>query len=342
MRHIDLFSGIGGFALAAHWAGFKTEVFCEQDAFCKQVIGKHWPAVPIVSDIREFDGRKYAGASLLTGGFPCQPYSLAGKRLGDEDDRALWPEMLRVITEARPTFVVAENVPGIVSMALDSVLSDLEGEGYEVGTLVLPACAVNAPHRRDRVWIVAYDEKRANWEYHAKPSKRSIQQPRIGAGAEDVSNTSQLTEREPANKADALTVSGKARNESGDSRQPASYSCIQRLEKRKKAEAQRACVKTTQRGSSTPYPNGQPPIRPTKSWCECGGGQPESGLGRMDDGLPGRMDGHFVREPAIPRVVSDIKDRVNRLKSLGNAIVPQVAYEILSIVAPLARNLPPL
>lgn len=155
LQHIDLFSGIGGFALAAHWAGYTTTVFCEKDEFCRKVLRKHWPNVPIVGDIFDFDGRDYVGADLLTGGIPCQPYSCAGKQLGDADDRALWPQMFRIITEARPRFIVVENVAGFINMALDSVLSDLEAQGYETGTVVLPACAVDAPHRRDRVWIVA-------------------------------------------------------------------------------------------------------------------------------------------------------------------------------------------
>lgn len=153
--HIDLFSGIGGFALAAHWSGFKTEAFCERDEFCQKVLSRHWPTVPIISDIRDFNGTQYAGADLLTGGFPCQPFSCVGKRQGNEDDRSLWPEMLRVISEARPTWIVGENVAGIINMALDGVLADLEGQGYATQAFVLPACAVNAPHKRDRVWIVA-------------------------------------------------------------------------------------------------------------------------------------------------------------------------------------------
>tara|TARA_R100000700_G_C3128235_1_gene114459 strand:- start:61 stop:873 length:813 start_codon:yes stop_codon:yes gene_type:complete len=156
--HIDLFSGIGGFALAANAAGFRTSVFCEQDDYCAKVLRRHWPNVPIIPDVKEFDGTRWKGADLLTGGFPCQPYSHAGKRRGEEDDRALWSEMFRIIKEARPRWVLGENVAGIINMAIDEVLSDLESEGYTTGTVVLPACALNAPHRRDRVWIMAHGE----------------------------------------------------------------------------------------------------------------------------------------------------------------------------------------
>jgi len=154
-KHIDLFSGIGGFSLAARWAGFETVQFVEIDPFCRKVLNKNFPGVPIHDDIKTY---KHSGASrpfLLTGGFPCQPFSCAGKRRGAEDDRALWPEMLRVISEARPTWVIGENVGGFISMGLDDCISDLEAEGYTVQPFVIPACAVNAPHRRDRVWIVA-------------------------------------------------------------------------------------------------------------------------------------------------------------------------------------------
>jgi site-specific DNA-cytosine methylase len=175
--HLDLFSGIGGFALAARWAGLETVQFVEIDPFCQKVLRKNFEGVPIHDNIKTFTyARCFRQAIsqeqatgieqcnqrpfLLTGGFPCQPYSCAGKRRGKEDDRALWPEMLRVISEARPTWIIAENVAGFIGMGLDDCISDLENEGYEVQPFVIPACAVNAPHRRDRVWIVAHSISR--------------------------------------------------------------------------------------------------------------------------------------------------------------------------------------
>lgn len=155
LTHVDLFSGIGGFALAARWTGLETVVFCEMDKFCQKVLNKHWPEVPIIEDIKTFNGSRFSNVFLLTGGFPCQPFSCAGKRRGKEDDRYLWPEMLRVISEVKPRWVIGENVAGFINMGLDDCISDLEGEGYEVQAFIIPACAVNAPHRRDRVWIVA-------------------------------------------------------------------------------------------------------------------------------------------------------------------------------------------
>lgn len=157
LTHLDLFSGIGGFALAARMTGnIETVAFCEREDYAQRVLKKHWPDVPICDDIHTLKGNDYGPIDLVTGGFPCQPYSLAGKRGGNDDDRALWPQMLRVIREARPTWIIGENVPGIISLALDGVLADLEREGYDCETFAIPACAVDAKHRRNRVWIVAH------------------------------------------------------------------------------------------------------------------------------------------------------------------------------------------
>lgn len=161
MTHGSLFSGIGGFDLAAQWMGWENVFHVERDPFCQQVLRHHFPKSKSHEDIKEFDGTAYAGrVDIISGGFPCQPFSAAGKRAGTSDDRYLWPEMFRIIREARPTYVVAENVRGLLSwnegLVLDTVCSDLESEGYEVCPVLLPAASVNAPHRRDRIWIVAH------------------------------------------------------------------------------------------------------------------------------------------------------------------------------------------
>ena len=171
MTHLDLFSGIGGFALAAKWRGFDTIAFCEKDEFCQKVLKKHWPNVPIFGDIKEFDGEQFNGkVDLLTGGYPCQPFSTAGKRKGQHDPRHLWPDMFRVIRQARPAWVVCENVEGHVTNGLDSVCDDLESEGYEVRPLIIPACAVESPHIRNRVWIVA-NLYRRGWDTQPQSHK---------------------------------------------------------------------------------------------------------------------------------------------------------------------------
>ena len=196
MRHIDLFSGIGGFALAVDtvWPG-SEHIFCDNDPFCQQVLKKHWPNSKIYGDIKELSAKRLTydpisnkyrtkqgslqktqgipginrqalgagwvgGADcILTGGFPCQPFSQAGRRQGTADNRYLWPQMFRVIREFKPTWVIAENVRGLVTwnegMVLEQVCADLESEGYEVQPIIIPAVAVNAPHRRDRIWFIA-------------------------------------------------------------------------------------------------------------------------------------------------------------------------------------------
>lgn len=167
MRHLDLFSGIGGFALAAEtvWEGeYENVGFCDNEPFSQAVLKKHWPESKIYGDIKQFI--EPPPADLITGGFPCQPFSLAGKRRGKEDDRHLWPEMFRVIRQSAPKWIVAENVSGLLTwnggMVLDEVFADLESEGYEVWPLVLPAASVGAPHRRERVWVVAHSNKGAD------------------------------------------------------------------------------------------------------------------------------------------------------------------------------------
>jgi DNA (cytosine-5)-methyltransferase 1 len=160
MRHGSLFSGIGGFDLASEWMGWENVFHCEWNEFGKKVLHHYWPNAESFDDITKTDFTKYANKiDILTGGFPCQPYSMAGKRQGKEDERHLWPQMLRAIREIKPKYIVGENVFGLLNwnggMVFDEVHSDLELEGYEVQAVVIPAAAVNAPHGRDRIWFVA-------------------------------------------------------------------------------------------------------------------------------------------------------------------------------------------
>jgi len=157
IRHLDLCSGIGGFALGIAGAGrdVSTVAFCEIEPYCQAVLRKHWPDVPVYDDIKTFPAEEFQDIDILTAGYPCQPFSLAGKRGGTADDRHLWPEVYRIVAAVRPTWCIFENVPGHITMGLDEVLSDLEDEGYSARTLVLGAVSVDAPHRRQRVWIVA-------------------------------------------------------------------------------------------------------------------------------------------------------------------------------------------
>jgi len=264
ITHIDLFSGIGAFTLAGEWAGFRTVAFCEKEEFCQKVLKKHWSEIPIIAEIRDFDGTKNRGATLLTGGFPCQPFSVAGKRRGKEDDRYLWPEMLRVINEAKPYWVLAENVPGIFRMALDTVLADLEGKGYTTGTFIIPACGLNAPHRRNRVWIVANYGISQSMELSGSQQKR---RNRISNSYQDTSNSTRGRQLE----------------------------CLsERKKKRDFSESDKWNLWQ-------------------ENWYEVA-----ARFCRVDDGIP---------------------DRIHRLKALGNAIVPQVAYEILKNIAWIEKEL---
>jgi DNA (cytosine-5)-methyltransferase 1 len=247
--HLDLFSGIGGFALAAKWNGYRTVGFCDNEPYAQAVLKKHWPEVPCHKDIREVRGELYAGVTLLTGGFPCQPFSVAGKQRGKDDNRYLWPEMRRVIREARPAWIIGENVAGIVNLALDQVCADLEAEGYEVEPIIIPACAVDAPHRRDRVWIVA----------HAKGGERG--------GIQDKSRT-QGTQGGDQLPRDTSGLSGKL------------------------------CAE-------------------------------DAGQSFRDSRDNSRGVATWLAEPNVGRVANGVSNRSHRLKGLGNAIVPQVAAEII-------------
>ena len=258
MKHLDLFSGIGGFALAARWAGMDTVGFCEIEEYPRKVLEKNFPGVPIHKDIRELNGSEYEGIDLITGGYPCQPFSTAGKRKGHEDDRHLWPEMLRIVTQARPTWIVAENVTGHITMGLDQVLSDLENEGYASRTIVIPACGVGAEHRRDRVWILANSGgRRLSGE-----GKGEVEQSR---GAEAI-----------------CTSKAMADTESGNVRRRDSF----------KVERQRK----------------------------------ESGESGCTDG------GSWALEPRVGRVVDGLPHRMDRIRGLGNAIIPQIAYRIMMAI----------
>ena len=157
LRYLSLFSGIGGFDLGFDRAGMVCAGQVEIDDYCRRVLAKHWPDVKRMADIKEVEGDDFGAVDVICGGFPCQPHSKAGQRRGETDDRNLWPEMRRVIDAIRPAWVVAENVPGIRTTIIDNVLSDLEGMDYAAGTIIVPACAVEAPHIRERLFILAHD-----------------------------------------------------------------------------------------------------------------------------------------------------------------------------------------
>jgi len=210
MRHRSLFSGIGGFDLAATWMGWENVFNCERDRFCRRVLKHYWPETKSYEDVREFKGSEFAGKiDVLSGGFPCQPFSVAGKRQGTADDRYLWPQMLRIVGEIRPRWVVGENVFGLLNwnrgMVFRQVLIDLEATGYEVWPYVLPAAGVGAPHRRDRIWFVAYAGRQPGYG-------------REGTEAGRVDNGEGSEWRKAANVAGGLCTKGTVADADGSER----------------------------------------------------------------------------------------------------------------------------
>lgn len=286
MRVLDLFSGIGGFSLGLERAGFETVAFCEIDPFCRQVLKKHWPKVPIHEDITKLDGAAYRGTvDVVCGGYPCQPFSAAGKRAGAEDDRHLWPEMFRIIKESRPAWVLCENVAGHIKLGLDSVLSDLESEGYAVQPFVIPACAVDAPHRRDRVWILANASGGRCGEQREGQIQQQGRTKAFSSSETDANPNSKLrhgsrapgreTRRdEPANLCQTLADSD---SDSGERLKPC-----------------------------------QPDA---KKWQEQG----KRSAGSCGDGFR-----RWPAEPPMGRVANGVPRRVDRIRALGNAVVPQI------------------
>lgn len=193
--HLDLFSGIGGFSLAARWAGgIETIGFAEIDEYCSKILQKHWPGVPNYGDVRTIPCDKLAGRVwLVTGGPPCQPFSVAGDRRGKSDERHLWPAMRDVVEKVRPAWCLVENVPGIIGMELGNMLADLEAIDYQQQVFNVPACAVDAKHQRKRVWIVAHSERVADAESQRRGETGAVQrgrpEERITCGSETLPNT---------------------------------------------------------------------------------------------------------------------------------------------------------
>ncbi len=292
-QHLDLFSGIGGFALAARMNKVQTVAFVEKETYAQKVLRKNFAGVPIYDDICNFDGQPFRGVWLLTGGFPCQPFSLAGKRRGASDDRALWPEMLRVIDEAKPRWVLGENVPGIVSMELDNVLADLERLNYSAWSLTVPACAVDARHRRDRVWIVAHATG-------GQDDGRKCRDVSEAEGRGESLNAAADSGRETLAVADSLN--GRAR---------------------------------TGRQNGAPARNGGEDVPDAN-----GAGREEQRrtLADGEEHEAAQCGNRWQPEPAICRVANGIPNRVDRLRGLGNAIVPQVAAQLIREMARMENN----
>ena len=318
MNHGSLFSGIGGFDLAAEWMGWHNEFHCEWMPFPRKVLSHYFPNSISYEDITKTDFSIHRGTiDILTGGFPCQPYSSAGKRLGKEDERHLWPHMLRVISEVKPTYVVGENVRGLTNwnggMVFEEVCVDLESKGYEVQPVLLPACAVGAPHRRDRIWFVATNSNSRGLERTTKSGWDSINVIREGEFRTSTnSNSIRQHERECNNEKFASQRGFNALNDinANDGQRNATDSDSFGLSwgnKQNKPKLSKAYGFETLHVSTKwkTFPS-QSPI--------CGG----------DDGLPTELDG-----------ITFSKWRQESIKGYGNAIVPQVAYQIFKTIQQL-------
>lgn len=291
MNHGSLFSGIGGFDLASEWMGWDNKFHCEWEDFPRKILKYYWPKAESYGDIKKTDFTIWRDRiDILTGGFPCQPYSSAGNRLGKEDDRHLWPEMLRAIQEIKPRWVIGENVRGLVNwnegLVFEEVHSELETEGYEVESFLLPACGVGAPHRRDRIWFVAY-------------SDGAIKRDRQG---ENTQKEREVRRDEESDVSRKLSSDGNA-----------SDSIVKRLQRKNKTRKEniddwqnskiwRNFTGYGIKNNWEQFPN-QSPI--------CGG----------DDGLPSELDN-----------ITFSKWRRESIKGYGNAIVPQVVYQIFKAI----------
>ena len=308
-----LFNGIGGFALAAHWMGWSNVMHCEIDPFCNKVMNHHFPNSHQHEDIRTTDFTIWRGKlDLITGGFPCQPYSTAGKRKGKEDDRHLWPQMLRAIREIQPGYVVGENVRGLTNwnggLVFDEVQADLEAEGYEVLPFLLPAAGVNAPHRRDRIWFIAHsngDGSKRNQEFkkgHEHFTGRSAfgeLNPYVSSGV--TADTS--CQGFPINPCGEIgSVSSKIKQSLG---------------------SELSGIYATPNGWKD-FPT-QPPV------CKRNDGL-SSGL--ADWPVPSKSGTRILKGKQVYG-----RWRKESIKALGNAIVPQVAFQLFKAIEQYEKNI---
>jgi len=292
MKHGSLFSGIGGFDLAAEWMGWENVFHCEWNPFGQKVLKHYWPKAESFNDITKSDFTKYANQiDILTGGFPCQPYSSAGQRKGKEDERHLWPHMLRAIQEISPRYIVGENVRGLLNwnggMVFDEVCVDLENNGYQVAPVVIPACGVNAPHQRERIWFIA-----SNTEFKSTRSNTRTNNEKKGNIRRQ--NTSDVF---------GTLCSNGIVTDPGDARlQGREFNGTFNGGKQHSDESHDAIAQLHQIPHWNEFPT-QSPV--------CG----------RNDGIPRELVG-----------ITFSKWRTESIKALGNAIVPQVAFEIFKAI----------
>ena len=357
LKVTSLFSGLGGIDLGLEATGYyKTTLFSEIDPFCQKILKKHWPNVPIIPDVRDINGKEIE-TDVLVGGFPCQPFSVAGKRKGKEDERHLWPEMFRIIKEARPFIVIGENVPGIINtqMALGQCVADLESEGYKVQPVVLPACSVNAPHRRYRVFIIAMvDTNNLRLPQHSSEEKEEqvgwTETPTMSGGSfmantrrsewwQQPSRNTESVGRGASEKtqwsaySDSLGGSGERAETVADTTSLISNGGG-RGDHSKEGKIQREIGrKSSFLANSTASGSQASP----EECLEQEGSEEAIAIGTCSGTF--QPEGNWSVEPNVGRVADGISDRIHRIKSLGNAVVPQLTYIIgMSIIKAMQND----
>ena len=307
MKVLDLFSGIGGFSHGLDKVGFKTVAFCEMDKYCKLVLQKHWKGVKIYNDVKELKGeeiiKEHGTIDIVVGGFPCQPFSVAGARKGTDDNRHLWPEMFRIIKELKPRWVIGENVRGIVSiqngMVFENVCTDLEGEGYEVRAFNIPAAGVGAPHKRERVWIVA--NSRCTLRQGSE-----LEGENANEGGQENAYQHQRSSGTPEyNVADTNTGLSEQSNQEVQARGNTLNSSSGDVADTNSQRQQEQC------GTESVQEEGNESQRSSSQARHTG----------------------WESEPDVGRVAHGLSGRVHRLKALGNSIVPKIAEEIGRAIA---------
>ena len=317
MRHGSLFSGIGGFDLAAEWMGWENVFHCEWNPFGQKVLKYYWPNAESFSDITKTDFTKYEGQiDIISGGFPCQPYSSAGKRKGKEDERHLWPEMLRTIREVKPSFVVGENVRGLTNwnggMVFDEVCSELEALGYQVAPVIIPACGLNSPHKRERIWFVAYC---CSIRQYTRRAEQSLSRNSTDGKKRNATNTNGNGFNECNINNEINTSQGRINAQCDIEQSNDNGNASNTHSTNNKTQSQERLLEQKNKGRKTGrFINGHTRTQwnefPTQSPV-CGG----------DDGLPTELDG-----------ITFSKWRAESIKGYGNAIVPQVALQIFKAI----------
>ena len=308
MKFGSLFSGIGGMDLGLERAGMECAWQVEIDDYCQKVLTKHWPDVPKFGEVRNVGKSNLETVDLIAGGFPCQPHSVAGKRKGAEDDRNLWPEYLRIIKELKPRYVLAENVPGIITTYIDTVLSDLEGQGYTCATFNIPAVAFDAPHRRERIFILAYSSEVRCERLNGIQERLEHHERRESFRKSDSQSSLQRNVSNPLRFISESRTGGRGVRQ-GDKN--VADTIRGRRESRSGREKERN-IREFDKSGLLANPQGI---------------HAQGFNQRQGQRKPGR-ESWWTVEPDVGRVAHGIPSRVDRLRGLGNAVVPQVAQWI--------------